>query len=783
MGMGFNSKLDKVLLGALFGFGAVLAPSCGGGGGGGDNINATSSQSSEVSTNTNSSQTGEISINGSSSQTGETNINSSQTNTGEETTTNEAAPAQTNTGEGTTTNEATPAQTNTGEENATNEATPAQTNTGEENATNEAAPAQTNTGEGTTTNETEPAQTNTSEGTATNEATPAQTNTGEENATNEAAPAQTNTGEENATNEAAPAQTNTGEENATNEAAPAQTNTGEGTTTNETEPAQTNTSEETTTNETEPAQTNTSEETSTNETEPAQTNTGEGTTTNEATPAQTNTGEENATNETEPAQTNTSEGTSSSQTNSETTDNYLAYRASLHLVDPANPTNPITVFDKPVEDAITIEKIDSWDSTKRYYSGFHAHKAVFISNGTVYGISLEKGSQTPIPSQITNINEACNIDLSDIDLLKGIGYFEIRTLGADGKCYTSDDGIYWANSEMGPNDTPKDITNLVVVDSIGSGPEINGFLVLDKQNSIFEKCDTSLNNCLQLLSNVKKVHEVGYQPGKGTIAFCISFSDNSAYYYVWDGSTLKDVGLACDPDFWFKAYWISDDNATYAQYNNTIYALSYKDWQKYTLYSENKTIEAITQTYQRLYVKTDSEIIAISKETGDQYSIDSKCDYMPRFISDGNNVYYSCANYDYDNYGNVTVTSKYCVISDNSIIPSCKEDLFIVGNTYSSAGEQISLDDAIPLDYLIVINNNDKNLYSIDKFGKFHKLGLVPKDITDINGVGIGSKVLLAGESCNSTQCQSDIFYADLSQNNTLKRVTNTPDKNEYPVW
>ena len=75
-------------------------------------------------------------------------------------------------------------------------------------------------------------------------------------------------------------------------------------------------------------------------------------------------------------------------------------------------------------------------------------------------------------------------------------------------------------------------------------------------------------------------------------------------------------------------------------------------------------------------------------------------------------------------------------------------------------------------------------LYAVDPSNPSSKttLGTLPTNV-GVYGFGIGDDILLAGTDSSSGEYQTDIFYANLSEENSLQRVTNTLNTDEMVIF
>jgi len=467
-----------------------------------------------------------------------------------------------------------------------------------------------------------------------------------------------------------------------------------------------------------------------------------------------------------------------------TTATYLAYfdpNGGVYLVDPSNPTSPIQVSNQPVLSAESLVAVSSYNSSTRTYSDLHMYAIFWIEGGTSGGpvkkLSMVKGSGTPTPRQVSNITNACDFGYSEDDYVNKVKYMVVRTAGADGECGTGDDGRVFIHSNMNSGDAPINMGNKEIITGISGGlsnPAITGFLVLESGS--IKKCDTNLSNCSVLESGVSRAGEFGENPNNGNKYICAD-----GQLHLFDGTSLRSTGLECNLEW----TWDSDDTAIYAvDSSGNVRKLTFggSSWQ--TIYDggDASSIGGITQNY--VIIKTfmsGGGLKAIKKDSPSQVTIESSALDLVSIWATSNAFFYIKRD----------GTRIYaCVWNEGASTPSCTQDAYWAGLSFAVNGTLTTSITSLPIYKLLKVEGVSYasgqpvggTLYAVDPANPSSKTSLetVPANF-HLFAFGVGDHILLRGDDLSPVQ--SDVFYANLSTANSLTRITNTTDKNEYPFF
>jgi hypothetical protein len=468
-----------------------------------------------------------------------------------------------------------------------------------------------------------------------------------------------------------------------------------------------------------------------------------------------------------------------------TTATYLVYTVEgggLYLVDPANPTQPIKITDKAVTILTEEYAVSSLDPNTKQYKDLHV-RAIYYKvegdKGPLMRLSLVKGSSTPQPVQVSNLTNVCDVLTSEDLVIPHV--MIVRT--ADGNCDTPN-GQYIVTSDMTSNSKPIDVTGKDVVTFVsGNDLKVKGAII--KESNTLKYCNIDLSNnsinCDQKLApsvTVTAVDDIASNTQNEYL--CV---DGQIQIFDKSKNTLSQTSTVCENG----GNYYQDDEYIYHVNNKNIERLYMNDvtagWQ--TIYSGGDIdyIEGMTQNYLIASVTNSSnnttQLLAINKK-----------DFSKTVISDGNffiatpnRLYFT--KYTQDSNGTI-VNVNACYWDEGSANPSCDSDgTDWVGFSFAVDGT-LNYSSYFRVSKLLKVegSNGGKGgtLYAVDhsNFNKIN-LGNIPSNFS-VGGGGIGDNILLLGyDTSNPLQYLYDVFFANLSIPNSLKNITNTPNKNEIP--
>jgi hypothetical protein len=477
-----------------------------------------------------------------------------------------------------------------------------------------------------------------------------------------------------------------------------------------------------------------------------------------------------------------------------TTATFLVYTVEgggLYLVDPANPTQPIKITDKAVK-ILNEGFVATLSYSNMQYKDFHVDAIYYVEGdkGPLMKLSLVKGSSTPKPVQVSKLTDVCNV--LHVGGLVEPNVMLVETVGNDGICETSsDNGKYIVRTDMDSNSEPINVTGKDVVTFVYSDDDkVKGAII--KDSNILKYCNVDLSNC-NTLANVVYVSDIGSDNQNQKEYLCVDGkigifyqSQNSLSLTKADcnNHVVDDKGRAYNMHYMDDIRYIyytddKDRNIKRLDKNNVE-----KGWQ--TIYSGGD-IEDIGEKTQNYLIAetTDGKLIAVKKDGSSTITIANDSNYYA-YIPTPNRLYFT--KYTQDSKGNYIVNACYWDDGANSPICDAKGTAWI-GGSYAVDGT-LNYSSYFTVYKLLKVEGSNGlaggTLYAVDpsKLDSRINLGNIPSNFSVYYGSGIGDNILLLGsENISNDKFQSDVFFANLSTQNSLKNITNTPDKNEKPSY
>ncbi|BAI81531.1 hypothetical protein DEFDS_2082 [Deferribacter desulfuricans SSM1] len=504
-----------------------------------------------------------------------------------------------------------------------------------------------------------------------------------------------------------------------------------------------------------------------------------------------------------------------------TSGSFLPYEGSINLVDAEDPTLRKTVVDGQIDDYLPVFKIKNYNTDTGIYTGLHYDSIFYIYNGIVYKLNLHNnGESFPSPVAVGDITNANGIAYLP-DFKNDITYLLVYTDNDKSYLLKYNNGQVINKIEFNYNIFNSDVL-------YSSDGTLTKFLIGD--NNTIKICDTDLQNCTIAFTGSDEFDLLGYK----TIETKYYSINNYIFKYNKDNNSLDNTSIAVPAGF--------VDSYTD---NNSLYFLNIQD-NNYNLpahfiiskyYFDNNSMSNIfndnftdncslvdadliggTDNYIILTVEYAnpsctnhfySEIWAMKKDGSSHLVI-----YQPpegyklesfgsdTFILDKNKLYFNKVS---DNGTKVEA----CYWEDNDNNTHCydsQNNSYWMLATLSSTNTVDIYNFQLPVDKLLlvenptIVKNNDINkelyLYGgdlrvitkesiVNNFSKDDTiyLGTLPDD---------GYRYLYIDQNFNFSDSilfdmefdddNSDVFYVNLNNSNSLYRVTETPDKDEVVI-
>ena len=487
---------------------------------------------------------------------------------------------------------------------------------------------------------------------------------------------------------------------------------------------------------------------------------------------------------------------------------YLDYQDSLYLVDPSNPSSIVSISKFPIIDNGSLLVFGNYNSQNYSYTDLHVHEIYYIeeidadtttiNGGLLKKISMVKGSSTPTPVQVSNLGNVCNIIFREKDAINKKTYMQLKTAGPDGKCHTSDDEFYFVNSTMGISDKAIPLKGKSVIASLGGyllnsgigsvysriggyllNLSITGFLVYNKNNSTIEKCDLNLNNCTPIESGALSVNYIASNPNNGEVFLCVNGNLKR-----FNGTSLNGTSANCDTTW----NYYNDNQAIYAVDNNkNILKFPYigSNWQ--TIYNGGYVLSSIYMTKNYLiFEDTNNNLNNLKVLKKDGTSLINIYTFNKNEADTGIGIYTTSNKFLITIINNST--QKACVWEEGTTSLTCEDNAYWAGVSIAPNGTlDVSITFPFPAYKILKVENVTSvlggTLYAIDPSNLNSKinLGNVPTAYDILFTLGLGDNILLRCLE-NSFPLQFDVFFTNISQFNSLKQITNTPDKVELSL-
>jgi len=479
---------------------------------------------------------------------------------------------------------------------------------------------------------------------------------------------------------------------------------------------------------------------------------------------------------------------------------YLFYYDSnggLYAVDPSNLQNPITVESNGIIDKPRMVVAGTWDAAAHEFKDIYVRYFVYIKGGRLYKVSALKSEnfnkyQISSESDLSNLCEShIHYDFKDTENSR----FVYRLKGSDNACGTADDVRKMIKIGMTAGDTPLVMPSYIsvmkeLIDRTDGS--IIGWLTHNSSTSKLNRCDADIDNCYELPpnDNVQRAKHLGsdwsstkealwYYNGSDTWICIYDFSDDSivmAFGFI--GNKIHDHE--------------KDSQAVYISYEVTAY------------HSITKiTFDGTPQTL--INYLTPPRDIALTDEMVVFISSDGEGDSIHSVKKDGTLITSNLATKQDINF---------LVPKGNKVFYFAQDASHFYAGAVRDDGTEApyEVQDAIWGFFLFdpKVTNNDSNMPSIYRVVRIDgcqistpycangtiksfepasysstatgiNIGKVPSDIYFLGfelPFGVGKDIVGIGVN----DIQVDVFYFMADEAGSLRRITNTPSVDEYPV-
>ena len=527
------------------------------------------------------------------------------------------------------------------------------------------------------------------------------------------------------------------------------------------------------------------------------------------------------------------------------TPSYLIYESKLDTgtneifaIDPEKPGTAIPVDTEVTDKSVQIFLKSDFDGDK--FKDIHNGYVVYIKNGRIYRANLEKDETEPSPIVVSNEENAINIcdTAAYTDFLNySLSQYVYHLAGDDNTCGTKDDEWKMVKLGMNDEDFPKEFSKKPPVMPLYDREDGNivGWLTLDKDRDNLYYCNEDLKDCekvkeINKIKDVKTIKHLGsfeYEEPCETSKECNSDVFNKellqindeAFLFVYDTSDTDNAFAMKVYEYKFldkikdedgdtigyeESFSKFEKNKVYFTDKGRILVLEVKEIEKFTKNPQDYfkvvvdhgdiPIKQLFLTKDRIvYLAEDPDgrdyINSIKKNGDDGFVLIPATPGFNRELSiqmvsyDNNRVYYNVNEPDRNrtNAGYIKAND-----DDKSTLDEIEYARWSGGTfpTKVDAFSQPTWDRIILIELCkpdeTCANNGAISTLDVDSNGDEKTLGVVPEDIVDHEDLdGFGPEQLGTGFKNNK---KGEIFYMNIDEKESLKRVTNTPTIDEKAV-
>lgn len=478
----------------------------------------------------------------------------------------------------------------------------------------------------------------------------------------------------------------------------------------------------------------------------------------------------------------------------ETIDGGAADRAtptsrSIVALDPTTPTFPITVDSGSTGQAIPIP-YGTFDPATKEVSGLHIRTVIYEKGGKWFKASALKGGAAPTPVQLSNENGASSLSSNDITVAADFAEHNNARLiyhlpGPDGFFNTNDD--VWMMTKVGMAATAPPITAkeplAPIYDKVAGA--LTGWLAIDGNAVKRFDADFTVGTAVTVMNFTTNAMKMDF-----TFDVIFLRIDNGLYAYNTatgnlSGSIHTFPPFPPQPSF-FKITTAKDATNLYFL-DDGIYAVSLGGT---TIAALIASTTELTQMIESINVTDTKVIYEVRNPESGQSDIRSvlKSGGTPTILTTSTNFLSVVATKGIFIYYNIFIPSRPTgagFVKDDGSGVTDTPSTFWVGSSFpaifdpsTSKTPQYLLKASVSV-FNAVTGFGGGTLESFDTATNTRQaiIGTIPAEIFNMNAVGIGANIL--GIGSGPTPMGGDLFYMNLTTNNSLTRITNTPSTAE----
>jgi hypothetical protein len=475
--------------------------------------------------------------------------------------------------------------------------------------------------------------------------------------------------------------------------------------------------------------------------------------------------------------------------NNEATDN------GLYAIDPENPTDtPIMIESGGIQRDSGVNQIAAYeyDQMTQEVKGYYYFALVYTkTDGKLYKVNpIKSGSLTP--ERVSSETEADSICKGEAfggrkgNLTQTIYVYFLS--GPDETCYTQDDIHKMVRLDMGVTDAP--ILIKTPIDYLANAnASLSTWLVWDQD--VVKRCDTNFSNCVTVPGELSKGAK--FQEWLGDTYYLIQ-NDNKLYIYNQSTNNLSPSLYASGSPVY--GGYLVDATHVYFSSSGSIYKIPRDGSAAATpIDTEPKYIDYLIGFAgdKLIYVASGVRDGAIIKSlntktlvTSDVVDLAGK-NLLYAFLSTADKIFYGSYGFQFDGpllfeSGSINVDGSGKVEQKNS-----RGFPLVFSNKLEVRSSQFKVKNAIQISNYDTTKSEfgegNSVFKSFDEKGNFiATLGSLPKAIAYSCEIDFSAPVLCAVHVKDMDPLQSDIYFLNSSQPNSLVRITNTSDVDEILV-
>lgn len=463
----------------------------------------------------------------------------------------------------------------------------------------------------------------------------------------------------------------------------------------------------------------------------------------------------------------------------------------LFSVDPSNPTAPTQVDTGPFGGSPAVFSSGDFDPANHQVTRYSPKALLYPKGGQFFKVSA-LNSDPLTPTQVSNETGATTVCF-DIVSEDGSNFNDsvyLYQLGAPLHCFSSPGGWKMVRLGMGPTDSPitlsPQLSPLGINGTLISGNtrKILGFFAKDIQAKNLVRCDAQFQNCKTITPYTTDVDIVAEYAGSG---WMIAQVDQTLHAYnigteIFSGPLYTFTGTPT-----LLSFATNDETNYYFGEEGMVLKLPLDGSANAApLASENGTVKDIRLTSNEVVYLLDggsqnSVIRGVGKGGGAAVDlVTSPARDLSIVLTAGSWVYYgkvdssltplAAGSIKEDGTGKSEVAN--ALWSGLSVATTVQDLNAVFGKVFRTENCQS----------FFCVGGSLKSFDAVNNTGEV-TLGTLPADMSLSNFfIGIGDDLLISGSKSGSL-ADSDIFYLNAGQTNSMIRVTNTPGTTEVPLF